>query len=160
MSPTVLTFALIDPWGSLLYATGQVGKSLRIALVIAPLVLGGYVIGLPYGPNGVALGFSATMVMWVLPHIAWCIKGTRISAHDVWLAVSRPFLAGIVAGTAALAVQWCLGPSLPPFARLILGGLGLFGAYAWVLLWVMGQKSFYADLLLALRKRPAVASAK
>jgi O-antigen/teichoic acid export membrane protein len=158
MSPTVLTFALIDPWGWLLYSTGQVGKSLRISLVIAPLVIGGYVIGLPYGPNGVALGFSAIMVVWVLPHIAWCIKGTIISPRDVWLAVSRPFLAGIVAGTAALAVQWCLGHSLPPFARLVLGGSALFGAYSWILLWVMGQKSFYSDLLLALRKRPAVAS--
>jgi PST family polysaccharide transporter len=157
MSPTVLVFALINPWGWLLYATGRVGRSLNIALVLAPLVIGGYVIGLPYGPNGVALGFSAMMVVWVLPHVAWCIKGTSISPRAVWLAVSSPFLAGIVAGATALAVQWYLGRSLPPFTRLVLGGAVLFGMYSWVLLWVMGQKSFYADLLLALRKRPALA---
>ena len=158
MSPTILTFALIDPWGWFLYATGRVGKSLRIALVIAPLVIGGYVLGLPHGPQGVALGFSVMMVVWVLPHIAWCIKGTCIAPRDVVLAVSKPFLSGIVAATAALAVQLLLGPSLPPFARLVLGGAVLFGAYAWLLLWVMGQKAFYADLLLALRKRAAVPS--
>jgi PST family polysaccharide transporter len=156
MSPTVLVFALIDPWGSLLCSTGRVGRSLGIALVIAPLVIGGYVIGLPYGPNGVALGFSAMMVVWVLPHIAWCIKGTLIAPRDVWLAVSKPFLAGVVAGTAALALQLCLGQSLPPFVRFVVGGSALFGTYLWVLLWVMGQKSFYSDLLLALRKRPVV----
>ena len=158
MSPTILVFALIDPWGWLLYSTGQVGKSLKIALVIAPLAIGGYVLGLPHGPNGVALGFSAAMVVWTFPHIAWCIKGTRIAPRDVLLAVSRPFLSGIVAATAALAVQLCLGPALPPLARLVLGGAVLFGTYSWLLLWVMGQKAFYWELLLTLRKRAEVAS--
>jgi PST family polysaccharide transporter len=156
LSPTILAFALIDPWGWILYATGQIGKSLKIALVIAPLAIGGYVIGLPYGPNGVALGFSAMMLAWVVPHIVWCIKGTTISLRDVWLAASKPFLSGIVAGTAALVAHLCLGQSLPPFARLGLGGFALFGVYFWMLLWVMEQKSFYWDLLLALRKRPFV----
>jgi PST family polysaccharide transporter len=158
LSPTVLAFALINPWGSLLYATGQVGKSLRIALVIAPFVMGGYVLGLPYGPNGVALGFSAMMVVWVFPHLAWCIKGTLIAPRDVLLVVSRPFLAGIVAATVALAVQLYLGQALPSLARLVLGAAVLFGVYAWLLLRVMGQKAFYWELLLTLRKRPAVAS--
>jgi PST family polysaccharide transporter len=158
MSPTILTFTLIEPWGWLLYAMGEVGKTLRIALVLAPLVIGGYVLGLPYGPDGVALGFSAMMMVWVVPHVVWCLKGTTISLRDVWLTVSRPFLAGIVAGLAALAVQWGLGQSLPPLARLVLGGMVLFGTYAWMLLWVMGQKAFYAALLLALRKHPSVGS--
>jgi len=158
MSPIVLGFALINPWGWILWSTGQVGKCLKIALVLAPLVIGGYVAGLPYGPNGVALGFSAMIVVWSFPHIAWCIKGTSISPRDVLLAVGRPFLSGIVAGTAALAVQLCFGQSLPPFARLVLGGLVLCGVYSLMLLWVMGQKPFYSDLILALRKRTAVAS--
>jgi PST family polysaccharide transporter len=158
MTPTVLVWALIYPWGWLLYSAGQVGKSLRIALVLAPLMIGGYVIGLPYGPDGVALSSSVMMVLWVLPHIAWCLKGTRIAPRDVWLVVSRPFLAGIVAGTSVLVVQLCFGQSLPPFARLVLGGSALFGVYVWLLLWVMGQKSFYADLLLSLRKRSSVES--
>jgi O-antigen/teichoic acid export membrane protein len=156
LSPTVLVFALINPWGWLLYSTGRVGLSMRIALVLAPLVIGGYIIGLPHGPNGVALGFSTMMVLWVFPHLIWCIKGTIISPRDVLLVVSRPFFASIVAGAAALAISWCLGPSLPLVARLGLGGLTLFGIYAWMLLWVMGQKSFYLDLLLALKKRPSV----
>ena len=160
MSPTILVFALIDPWGWLLYSTGQVGKSLKIALVIAPLAIGGYVLGLPHGPNGVALGFSAAMVVWTFPHIAWCIQGTLIAPRDVLLAVSRPFLSGIVAATAALAIQLWLGQALPPLARLMLGGAVLFGMYFWLLLGVMGQKAFYWELLLTLRKRAAVASMK
>jgi PST family polysaccharide transporter len=96
--------------------------------------------------------------LWVVPHLAWCLKGTLIAPRDVLLVVSRPFLSGIVAGTAAFAIQLCFGQSLPPFARLGLGGAVLFGVYAWLLLWVMGQQSFYVDLLLVLRKRSSVES--
>ena len=82
MCPTILVWALIDPWGWLLYATGQVGKSLRIALVLAPLVIGGYLIGLPYGPKGVASGFSTMLVMWVVPHLHGALK-----EHEFLLAM-------------------------------------------------------------------------
>jgi O-antigen/teichoic acid export membrane protein len=157
LSPTVLTFALINPFGWLQYSTGREGQSLAIALVITPLVITGYVIGLPYGPDGVALGFSTAMLLWVLPHVVWCIKGTNISFRDVLVAVSRPFIAGTVAGATALAVRWYLGYSLPPLARLVLEGSALYAVYVWMLLWVMGQKSFYSGILTALRKRPAVA---
>jgi PST family polysaccharide transporter len=156
MSPTVLVFALINPWGWLLYATGRVGLSLKIALVLAPLVMGGYVVGVSYGPTGVAWGFSTMMVVWVFPHLTWCIKSTGMPPREVWLVVCKPFLSGLVAGTAALGVEGYLGPSLPPFVRLTVGGAVLLGTYAWMLLWVMGQQSFYWELLLALRKRPAV----
>jgi PST family polysaccharide transporter len=158
MSPTVLVFALINPWGWLFYATGRVGLSLKIALVLAPLVMGGYVVGLPYGPSGVAWGFSTMMVVWVLPHLTWCMKGTGMPPREVLRVVSKPLLSGLVAGTAALGVQWYLDLSLPSFVRLMVGGAVLLGTYACMLLWVMGQQSFYWDLLLALKKRPSVES--
>jgi PST family polysaccharide transporter len=41
-----------------------------MALVITPLMIAGYFIGLPYGPRGVALGYSALMTLWVIPAIA------------------------------------------------------------------------------------------
>lgn len=158
LSPTVLVFSLINPWGWLLYSTGRVWLSLKISLVLAPFVVVGYVIGLPHGANGVAWGFSAMMVLWVFPHLAWCIKGTGIPMRDVLQVINQPTLSGLVAGITALAVQWYLGQSLHPLARLALGGTVLSSTYAWMLLWVMGQRSFYWDLLLVLRKRSSVAS--
>jgi len=152
LTPTILVFALINPMWWLLSSMGLLGRSLKIALVIAPLVIAAYVIGLPYGPTGVALAYSTVMTLWLVPHIAWCIHGTMISSRDILKATSQPFLSAIVATALAFAAQILYGESLSPFPRLILGGGVLLASYLWMLLYVMGQKAFYLDLLQGLRK--------
>jgi PST family polysaccharide transporter len=162
LTPTILVFAMINPLGWMLFALGRVGQSLKVACVLSPLVISAYVFGLPYGPRGVAFAFSAILILWVVPHIAWCIKGTPVSGRDILVTVSRPFLSGGVAATIALGVQLSYGQWLSPLLRLI-GGSGLLvGVYLFMLLSVMGQKDFYLDLVRSLRsssKEKAFASA-
>jgi len=156
LTPTILVFALINPFAWLLISIGLVGRSLKIALVIAPLVILSYIVGLPYGPNGVALAYSSAMILWVLPHIAWCIHGTMVSFSDVLQAAGRPLLSGIVAAILAFAVQFIHGQPLSPFLRLILGGSVLLVSYLGMLLYVMRQKTFYLDLFRLLRGRSSI----
>jgi O-antigen/teichoic acid export membrane protein len=153
LAPTILVFALINPIGWLVFSLGLVGRSLKVALVLAPLVISGYVIGLPYGPKGVALAYSTVMTLWVIPHIAWGVHGTAVSFKDVALAASRPLISGIVAGAVTFGVQLMWGQSLSPFLKLLVGTPVLFGSYAGMLLFVMGQKIFYMDMLRGLIKR-------
>lgn len=153
LSPTILVFALINPMAWLLFSLGLVGRSLKIAFVIAPLVIAAYLIGLPYGPTGVAFAYSAVMVLWVIPHISWCIHGTVISFRDILQAVSRPFVSGIVAATLAVGVQSYFSQLLPPFLRLVLSGSVMLGVYLWMLMYVMGQKPVYLDLFRGLMRR-------
>lgn len=152
LAPTILIFAVINPLGWLLLSLGMVARSLKIGLVIAPLVTAGYVVGLPYGPKGVAFAYSAAMVAWALPHIAWCVHGTVISMRDVLQAVLRPLLSGLVAAALAFGVQLAYGQSFPPLLRLALGGAVLLGTYLVLLLFVMGEKSVYVDMLRALKE--------
>ncbi|HWG97208.1 MAG TPA: lipopolysaccharide biosynthesis protein [Nitrospira sp.] len=156
LTPTILIFALINPTYWLLVSIGLVGRSLKLALVIAPLVITAYILGLPYGPQGVAFAYSAVLTLWVVPHIAWCIHGTMISWKDLLQTVGRPFLSTMVAAAFASAAQFFYDQSLSPFPRLILGATILMVSYSWMLLVVMGQKSFYLDLLRGLRKRSSV----
>ena len=156
LAPTILIFALINPLAWLTFSMGMIGRNLKIVLVLAPLVISGYVLGLPYGPRGVAIGYSAVMTVWCIPHIAWCVHGTVISLRDILLTASRPFLSGIVAGGLALGVQFLLCQSLPPLLRLILGVAVLLCAYVGMLFYAMGQKTVYWDLLGALKKRSPV----
>ena len=102
LTPTILIFGIINPMAWLLYSIGLQVRSLKIALVIAPLVITAYILGLPYGPSGVAFAYSAAMTLWVVPHIVWCLHGTMISPWDLFLAAGRPFLAGIVAAAVHL----------------------------------------------------------
>jgi O-antigen/teichoic acid export membrane protein len=150
LAPTILIFAMINPFAWLLFSLGKVRRSLTIALVIAPLAITAYVIGLPYGPKGVALAYSTAMTIWLIPHILWCIHGTPISVRDILDVVKRPVLSVCVAATLAFGVQLRYGPLLSSLTRLVLGCGILFGVYSLMLLYVMGQRAFYVDLIRGL----------
>ena len=57
-----LVFSIINPTGWLFQSIGLQERSLKIGLVLSPLVICSYFVGLPYGPSGVALASSTIMV--------------------------------------------------------------------------------------------------
>ena len=152
LAPTILVFAIANPLSWLVMSLGMVRRALKMGLVIAPLLILAYVIGLPSGPKGVALAYSATMLLWVIPVIAWSVHGTVISIWDVLLAVSRPLASSIVAAGLAFAVRSAYGQSLSPLPRLVLEITVLLVTFIGMLLFATGQKSLYLDLLRGLRK--------
>jgi PST family polysaccharide transporter len=147
LAPTTLAFAILNPLGWLLNSLGLVGRGLQIALVLGPVMITGYVVGLPYGPRGVAFAYSAVMILCLIPLIAWATHSTVISFRDILRVVSRPLLSGIVAAALAFGLQLLYGSLLPPLPRLVLGVTVVFSAYIGMLLYVMGMKPFYLDLL-------------
>lgn len=156
LAPTILIFALINPLAWLTFSLGMIGRNLKVVSVLAPLVITGYVLGLPYGPKGVAIGYSALMTLWAIPHIAWCVHGTPVSLRDILRTASRPIVSGIVAAAVAFGAQFLLGHSLSHLVRLVLETSVLSVAYIAMLFYVMGQKALYSDLLQVLRKRSPV----
>jgi PST family polysaccharide transporter len=149
LTPTILVFGMIDPTAWLLFASGRQIRSLKIALVIAVLVITAYFIGLPYGPKGVAFAFSATMVIWLVPHVIWVVHGTTISAWALFRVAGRPLLSAAAAGAIAFVAQLYFGEQ-SPFMRLVLEGGIMVVSYLGILLFIMGQKDFYFELLKAL----------
>lgn len=152
LTPLIVVFAIINPLGWLLYALGLVGRSLRVALAIVPVVTVGIVAGLPYGVDGVAAGFSVLMLLWTVPHVVWCTKGTNISPRELLSVAKGPLLAAIAAAGVTYGIQWLLLTALPsPVARAFLGGCVLLGFYLLLLLAVMREMPFYLDLVRTLR---------
>ncbi len=156
LSPTILVFAIANPLSWLLTSIGLVGRLFKMALVIAPIMIVGYLVGLPYGPRGVALAYSAVMTAWLVPLVIWALHGTGISPRDVLLAVSRPLASSIAAAALAFAVRFFYGQGLPPLPRLVLESSVLLVAFVGILLFVAGQKVFYLDLLRGLIARPSI----
>jgi O-antigen/teichoic acid export membrane protein len=155
LTPTILIFGMINPLASLLWSVGLQGRSLRIALVIAPLVLTSYAIGLPYGPSGVALAYSTAMTLWFIPHVVWCLHGTAISPWDLLRTAGRPLLSAIAAGVCVLGTQDYFGQLVSPIQRLTLGGGIMFLVYSCMLLFVLQQRAFYLDLLRGAKAPPS-----
>jgi len=152
LAPTIAVIAVINPMGWLIYSLGLVRRSLKIALVFAPTMILGCVLGLPYGATGVAFAYSAVMVLWAVPHVAWCVHGTAISLRDIAAAVIRPLACGIVAGAVGYAVRLMCGDFLSPLPRLLLENSVLAVTFFAVLVFVAGQKALYVDLLRGLRR--------
>src|SRR5262249_42028628 len=55
LAPTILAFAMVNPLGWFLISLGFVKRSLHMALAIAPFMIAACLIGVSYGPWGVAL---------------------------------------------------------------------------------------------------------
>jgi O-antigen/teichoic acid export membrane protein len=150
LAPTILTFAIVNPLGWLIYSLGMATRGLKMAAVIAPIMIAGYFIGLPYGLNGVALAYSTTMLLWAIPAIIWGVHGTVVSAADVLKAASRPLVSGIGAAVVGFGAALACS-SFHPLVRLVIESGVLLTVYAGLLLFAVGNRSEYLDLLRGLR---------
>jgi O-antigen/teichoic acid export membrane protein len=151
LAPTIIVFGLINPLGWVVFSLGMIERSLKIALVLSPLLILACVLGLPYGTNGVAFAFSAAMILWLVPHIVWCVNGTPISVYDVLRVVRQPLISVTGAVSLTYIAQSLFVDSMAPLPRLILGSSILVLVYLWILLYVMGQKAFYLNVLRGLK---------
>ena len=129
---------------------------MKVAFVLAPLVIAAVVAGIPYGPSGVAFAYSAVMMAWVIPHIAWCIHGSVISLWDI-VRILRPiFISGIIAAVLGFAVQYFYSWMLSPIPRLVLESSVLFGSYFLMFMYGMKQKGMYLDIFRTLWRGPSI----
>src|SRR5260370_34141177 len=143
----ILAFALINPVAWMMLATGKAKRSLKIALVLAPVVILGYLAGLSSGPQGVAAGFSIATVLFALPVIFWATRGTSITVGDILRVIMRPLLSILIGACATLGAWSLIHLLAPPLLRLTVASAVLFGVYGVVLCFVMGQKEIYLGLL-------------
>jgi O-antigen/teichoic acid export membrane protein len=147
LAPTILVFAVANPLAWLLSASGMIARQMKMAVVIAPVMILGYVIGLPHGPKGVASAYSIITVLWVFPLIAWAVHGTEISFGDIMRTARPPLIASLGAGALALGAGLTFAHSLSPLLRLIIENTVLIAAFLGAVMLVAGQRSLYLGLL-------------
>ncbi len=153
LAPTILTFAIVNPLGWLIYSLGMAVRGLKMALVVAPFMIAGYFIGLPYGLTGVAFAYSAAALLWAVPAIMWAVHGTVVSTRDVLMTASRPLGSGVVAGIVAFGVGLTCGQLYPLFRLIVETGV-LLVVYVALLLFVTGKRSEYMDIIRSLKRPP------
>lgn len=151
LAPTTLCFAMLNPLWWLLVSTGRVKRSIHIALVMAPLLIVAYAVGLPYGPRGMAMCYSAMMMLMTVPMVAWATHGQAVRLGDIGRAVLPAVASSAVATAASTAVGYAVSDLSPTFLRLFVEGLVLVATYAGMLLFGTGQRAVYSDLLVSMR---------
>lgn len=88
-----------------LLSRGESSRLLKLTAVITPLLIGGYVLGLPFGVKGVALAGSVTLLVMLPQILKYSFEGTALSVTAVGKAILCPSSvsgAAIVVGTLTL----------------------------------------------------------
>jgi len=147
LAPAIVAIAMINPLGSLLLATGRVVRNFNLSLLIAPIVIIGYVIGLRHGPQGVAAGYSIAMVLLVVPVALWARHGLPITGLDILSTLKPPIASVLVSAAGMLLLAGPVEHVHPVFVRLVVKSGLFFGLYASMMLFAMKQKALYMNIL-------------
>jgi PST family polysaccharide transporter len=146
LTPVLLVYVIANPLGWLMNALGLVQRGLWIALATAPFMIGGVLIGLPYGAKGVAMGYSVVALLKGIPVTAWAVRGTAIGLSDIGAALRPPVVSCVAAAIAVYGAQSVYGPVLSALP-LLLADITSFGiVYLGVLMFVTDQRKLYLDL--------------
>jgi PST family polysaccharide transporter len=151
LSPTVVAFAVLHPVGWLLYATGQVERSVKIAFAIAALLVVAFVAGLPFGPVGVAVAFSVGLTTMTVPVVMWGLRGSVVAPRRMAEAATPATVAALLAAAITLPLMAWLASPLPPLVRLLCEGSLFAASYVFCLFYPLRQRVFFAGLLQDLR---------
>lgn len=146
LAPSIVVFAIANPISWLLTSTARVGRLMKMTMVIVPIMIVGYLVGLPYGPTGVACAYSVVLTLWVFPFIKWATHGTEISFWDILHTIFPPFLSSVAGGCLGFLVGRMLGTSLPAVPRLALETMVLVSAFTGCLMIGSSQRSLYSGL--------------
>jgi O-antigen/teichoic acid export membrane protein len=113
---------------------GRTDRQFRWQAVAVPLTIISFVLGLPWGAWGVAVAFSTSQVLMLIPSLRYCYRDTPLSLPSTLATLARP----AVAALAASGALWLAQRAVPSWqvAWLPLDALLFGGAYlaAW---WIL-----------------------
>jgi O-antigen/teichoic acid export membrane protein len=147
LAPAALAGALMNPLGWLFVSLGRTDRFFRLGLVYSVLTVLAFVVGLPWGAQGVAACYSLVTTITMLPLFAQGIKDTAIRLIDIGRIVKAPLMAAFIASLLGLFFKSWAEPSIGPVLRLVLGGSLAAGIYAFTLLGPMKQWPLYRGIV-------------
>ena len=119
---------LFNPTIWLLVSRGQSGRMLKLSLILTPMFVGSYVLGLPFGIKGVALSGSLVFVgifPWMLKYV---FHGTRLTLRRLTQAMLCP-ISTCLSGTVVAELAVHLIAPQGVLTQLLVIALGFAAGY-------------------------------
>jgi len=91
----------------------QADRMLRWNMIATPVNVAAFVVGVPFGPEGVAIAFSAVQLVLRYFSVWYCFRGNFLSMGVLMAAVWHPTVAALAAGVLVWASASALVPPLP-----------------------------------------------
>jgi len=106
-----------------------------------------FLVGISWGPIGVAAAFSTAVVVLRLPGVVYCFRGTPLGVVPFLGVLGRPAAASVAAGGLLYLVRLVLVPQAPLAGRLALDAVTFIVAYAGVWLILPGGRQILKDMM-------------
>jgi PST family polysaccharide transporter len=131
---TLSIVAIIQPLyastGWIYQSLGKTDRMMRWGLISVPVYMISFIAGLPWGANGVAIAYTISSYILLVPGIMYAFKGTSLHVHDFFQAILCPFITGI--GIYIIITLYHSSMHfLPPWFFLI--GSGIFAVFTLIL---------------------------
>lgn len=129
-------------------ALDRTNRQLRWQLIATPIIIAAFLLGLPWGAIGVAVGYSVVSLL-LRPFTLWyCYRGTFLRLKDVLLVLIRPASISIFAALCVFLLDRILLLSVhAPFVRLFLGATMYLVAYVVGWMSTAGVRREFASMI-------------
>lgn len=120
----------------LLQAHGRSDRAFRLASVTTASSAAAFLVGLPWGAQGVAYGLAAVSLLLAGPSFAYSIRGTAVSGREVVAALMPSALFGAATALVVHAARTTVLAEWAPIGRValcaVIGAAALAAASAWM----------------------------
>lgn len=99
--------------GSMLLSLGQGGRYLSCGIFNAILISTSFLVGVFWGPMGVAIAFSITSYVGLVPWLWWAFRESPVTLRDFFRACATPVTVSFVGFLLSHLVRLCNTPSKP-----------------------------------------------
>lgn len=114
---------------------GETKRQFGWGVFSSVIIAAAFVIGLHWGPVGVAAAYSIASVTLRFPGILYCFAVSPLRLSDLGSALWRPFVGSTIAATALYGINRVFAPPLPVVVNLVID-LGIFCA-AYIVMWLV-----------------------
>ena len=102
---------LLESVGWLLVSRGESDRLLKLLLMISPVIIGSFLVGLPFGIKGVALSGSLVLLGIFPLLLSFVFRGTPLTLRRLAKSISCPILLSLACVLFAKVVLFVIDPS-------------------------------------------------
>ena len=151
LAPAAAIAVMAFPWGMLAISLGQTRKFRITGTIATGVIVSSFLIGVPFGAKGVALGYSIAQCLMFVPLWWFTTKDTPISFGDVFRTLAPPVFAAFLAAIASLLISQLAMSGANHWISALAGAGAFGGGYLLILLVGFRKWSFFLRILKELK---------